>query len=84
MSKKLFLLLIFLTSCSEKVDLIVYNATIYAVDDTMAKHTSVANNKLNAKKTTMTMPNKIIFKLTDLHMLIVKFSNNFRSPLFIK
>ena len=32
MSKKLFLLLIFLTSCSEKVDLIVYNATIYAVD----------------------------------------------------
>ena len=42
MSKKLFLLLIFLTSCSKKVDLIVYNATIYAVDDTMAKNTSVA------------------------------------------
>ena len=42
MNKKLFLLLIFLTSCSEKVDLIVYNAEIYTVNDNYYKATSVA------------------------------------------
>ena len=42
MSKKLFLLLIFLTSCSEKVDLIVYNADIYTVNNNYSKATSIA------------------------------------------
>jgi predicted amidohydrolase YtcJ len=40
--KLLFLLLIFLTSCSEKVDLIVHNATIYSVDSNYAKYSSLA------------------------------------------
>ena len=43
MRKKLiFLLLIFLTSCSEKVDLIVHNATIYSVDSNFTKYSSLA------------------------------------------
>ena len=42
MIKKIFLLiLITLTSCSEKVDLIVYNAEIYTVDDNNNKATSL-------------------------------------------
>ena len=40
--KLLFLLLIFLTSCSEKVDLIVHNATIYSVDSYNTKYSSLA------------------------------------------
>ncbi len=40
--KLLFLLLIFLTSCSEKVDLIVHNATIYSVDSNYTKYSSLA------------------------------------------
>ena len=40
--KLLFLLLIFLTSCSEKVDLIVHNATIYSVDTNNTKYSSLA------------------------------------------
>ena len=40
--KLLFLLLIFLTSCSEKVDLIVYNAEIYSVDTYNTKYSSLA------------------------------------------
>ena len=40
--KVLFLLLIFFTSCSEKVDLIVYNATIYSVDPYNTKYSSLA------------------------------------------
>ena len=40
--KLLFLLLIFLTSCSEKVDLIVHNATIYSVDPYNTKYSSLA------------------------------------------
>jgi predicted amidohydrolase YtcJ len=40
--KLLFLLLIFLTSCSEKVDLIVHNATIYSVDIDNTKYSSLA------------------------------------------
>jgi predicted amidohydrolase YtcJ len=40
--KLLFLLLIFLTSCSEKVDLIVHNATIYSVDTYNTKYSSLA------------------------------------------
>ena len=43
MSKKTFLLLlIILTSCSEKVDLIVYNADIYTVNNNYSKATSIA------------------------------------------
>ena len=40
--KVLFLLLIFFTSCSEKVDLIVYNATIYSADPYNTKYSSLA------------------------------------------
>ena len=40
--KLLFLLLILLTSCSEKVDLIVHNATIYSVDSYQTKYSSLA------------------------------------------
>ena len=40
--KLLFLLLILFTSCSEKVDLIVYNATIYSVDTYHTKYSSLA------------------------------------------
>ena len=40
--KLLFLLLIFLTSCSEKVDLIVHNATIYSVGSYNTKYSSLA------------------------------------------
>ena len=40
--KILFLLLILFTSCSEKVDLIVYNATIYSVDTYHTKYSSLA------------------------------------------
>jgi len=40
--KLLFLLLISFTSCSEKVDLIVHNATIYSVDDYNTKYSSLA------------------------------------------
>ena len=40
--KLLFLLLVFLTSCSEKVDLIVHNATIYSVDSNHTKYSSLA------------------------------------------
>ena len=40
--KLLFLLLIFLASCSEKVDLIVHNATIYSVDPYNTKYSSLA------------------------------------------
>ena len=40
--KLLFLLLIFFTSCSEKVDLIVHNATIYSVDPYNTKYSSLA------------------------------------------
>ena len=40
--KLLFLLLISLTSCSEKVDLIVHNATIYSVDSNYTKYSSLA------------------------------------------
>jgi len=40
--KLLFLLLTFLTSCSEKVDLIVHNATIYSVDSYQTKYSSLA------------------------------------------
>ena len=40
--KLLFLLLILLTSCSEKVDLIVHNATIYSVDSNYTKYSSLA------------------------------------------
>ena len=40
--KFLFLLLILFTSCSEKVDLIVYNATIYSVDTYHTKYSSLA------------------------------------------
>ena len=40
--KLLFLLLIFLTSCSEKVDLIIHNATIYSVDSNYTKYSSLA------------------------------------------
>ena len=40
--KLLFLLLIFLSSCSEKVDLIVHNATIYSVDTYHTKYSSLA------------------------------------------
>ena len=40
--KLLFLLLVFLTSCSEKVDLIVHNATIYSVDSYNTKYSSLA------------------------------------------
>ena len=40
--KLLFLLLILFTSCSEKVDLIVYNATIYSVDTYNTKYSSLA------------------------------------------
>jgi len=40
--KLLFLLLIFLTSCSEKVDLIVHNATIYSIDPYNTKYSSLA------------------------------------------
>ena len=42
MRKKLLFLLIFLTSCSEKVDLIVHNATIYSVDSNNTKYSSLA------------------------------------------
>ena len=43
MSKKIFLLLLItLSSCSEKVDLIVYNAEIYTVDDINNKATALA------------------------------------------
>ena len=40
--KLLFLLLISFTSCSEKVDLIVHNATIYSVDPYNTKYSSLA------------------------------------------
>jgi predicted amidohydrolase YtcJ len=40
--KLLFLLLIFFSSCSEKVDLIVHNATIYSVDTNHTKYSSLA------------------------------------------
>ena len=40
--KLLFLLPILLTSCSEKVDLIVHNATIYSVDSYQTKYSSLA------------------------------------------
>ncbi len=40
--KLLFLLLIFFSSCSEKVDLIVHNATIYSVDTYNTKYSSLA------------------------------------------
>ena len=40
--KLLFLLLILLASCSEKVDLIVHNATIYSVDSDHTKYSSLA------------------------------------------
>ena len=40
--KLLFLLLILLTSCSEKVDLIVHNATIYSVDSYQTTYSSLA------------------------------------------
>ena len=40
--KLLFLLLILFSSCSEKVDLIVYNATIYSVDTYHTKYSSLA------------------------------------------
>lgn len=40
--KLLFLFLIFFTSCSEKVDLIVHNATIYSVDPYNTKYSSLA------------------------------------------
>ena len=43
MSKKIFLfLLIILSSCNEKVDLIVHNAEIYTADDNNNKATSLA------------------------------------------
>ena len=43
MSKKIFLLfIIFLSSCNEKVDLIVHNAEIYTADDNNNKATSLA------------------------------------------
>ena len=40
--KTLLFLTLFLTSCSEQVDLIVYNAEVYTVDDTNTKVTSFA------------------------------------------
>ena len=40
--KLLFLLPVLLTSCSEKVDLIVHNATIYSVDSYQTKYSSLA------------------------------------------
>ena len=42
MRKKLLFLLILHTSCSEKVDLIVHNATIYSVDSNNTKYSSLA------------------------------------------
>ena len=40
--KTLLILTLLLTSCSEQVDLIVYNAEVYTVDDTNTKVTSFA------------------------------------------
>ena len=42
MKNKILLFLIFLTSCTESVDLIVHNAKIYSVDELNTRHSSFA------------------------------------------
>ena len=44
-NKTLLLFIVFLTSCTENVDLIVHNANIYSFDDQRNRYTSFAVNE---------------------------------------